>query len=458
MTEQIATTPFGRRPVTLGQIAARMQVRQTIEQAALPGSNVPAAINKWALFRTLTEIKERVGLSDRSLSVLNALLSFHQETALTLPAATPEVEEGSASGAPSAAPCDLIVFPSNKALALRAHGMSEATLRRHLAALVAAGMIARRDSPNGKRYARKDLTGQDRFSDAFGFDLTPLVARAAEFEAIAEEFRAERREIKGLKERITLHRRDIAKLIQCGVDEEISAPWPEFTRRFMGLLTPLRQIRGRSVCADLEDALAQLRRDVSNILEHHAKKEILSGNDARNDQHLSNSKSQFPIFEPAPKEARGEIEPKSEPDTPPGPEAIPLGMALDACPDLATFQFDGERIGSWPAFEALARTVRPFLGISPDAWNEAVDALGERNAAIAVAAILQRSEHSSEIDPGPGAGGRLTVQGSPAIRSPGGYLRALTEQARAGTFSLGPILMSLIGQRLKAKRTARGNE
>ncbi len=31
-------------------------------------------------------------------------------------------------------------------------------------------MILRRDSPNGKRYARKGASGEDRFSDAFGFD------------------------------------------------------------------------------------------------------------------------------------------------------------------------------------------------------------------------------------------------------------------------------------------------
>jgi len=49
--------------------------------------------------------------------------------------------------------------------------------------------------------------------------------------------------------------------------------------------------------------------------------------------------------------------------------------------------------------------------------------MGEEGAAITVAAILQRGE---------------------AIKSPGGYLRNLTERARAGQFSLGPVLMALL--------------
>ena len=150
------------------------------------------AAHKWRVWRNLAEAKERLGLSDRPLAVLNALLSFHQETAMT-------------------AGSDLVVFPSNRELSIRAHGMPASTLRRHLAALVEAGLVIRRDSPNGKRYARKGEGG--RIELAFGFDLTPIVARAAEFERLAEEVKVERRECALLREQITLLKRDIAKSI-----------------------------------------------------------------------------------------------------------------------------------------------------------------------------------------------------------------------------------------------------
>ncbi len=48
--------------------------------------------------------------------------------------------------------------------------------------------MIRRDSPNGKRYARRGMDGE--VSLAFGFELTPLVARAEEFEALAAEVQA----------------------------------------------------------------------------------------------------------------------------------------------------------------------------------------------------------------------------------------------------------------------------
>ncbi len=101
--------------------------------------------------------------------------------------------------------------------------MAPATLRRHLAMLVEAGLILRRDSPNGKRFARRGQGGA--IEDAFGFDLTPLIARAAEIENLAEEVRAENRAIALLRERITLIRRDIGKMIETALEEGVSGNW-----------------------------------------------------------------------------------------------------------------------------------------------------------------------------------------------------------------------------------------
>src|SRR5271167_1877757 len=188
MQPHSSTTPFGRRSLTLAHVASQANAK------ARPPEK---AVHKWQVFRAICTAKIRVGVSERALAVLDALLSFHPETTL------------SGDG--------LIVFPSNQQLALRAHGMAPATLRRHLAALVDCGLIIRRDSPNGKRFARKGQGGTIEM--AFGFDLSPLVARAGEFEAWAEEVRAEERALKLVRERITLCRRDIAKMVTTGVEE-----------------------------------------------------------------------------------------------------------------------------------------------------------------------------------------------------------------------------------------------
>jgi replication initiation protein RepC len=106
-------------------------------------------------------------------------------------------------------------------------------------------------------------------------------------------------------------------------------------------------------------------------------------------------------------------------------------MVLNACPDIVDYAKTG--IANWRDFLATAAVIRSMLGISPSAWEEAEKVLGETPAAIVVACILQRGE---------------------AIRSAGGYLRGLTQKARDGEFSLGPILMSQINSKLREKRRA----
>lgn len=496
MDSQIATTSFGRRPATLGQIAARIAVQRALDAAALPGSNAPAAVDKWRLFRTLTQIRDRLGVSDRSLSVLNALLSFHPEVALSLPRRKGEGGEVE----PCAVSCELVVFPSNRALSARAHGMAGTTLWRHLTALVEAGLIARRDSPNGKRYARKDEAGHERFSDAFGFDLTPLVARAGEFEALAEAARAEERRRHLTRERVSLLRRDVGKLVGLGLDEGLPGDWEGYRLRAMALMTPLRRIRSDAVLDALATELASLRAEIADLLakllESQASAKIPESNDHLSGEHQSNSKTKTPTdLEPASEEEGGparasageaaalQQEPghrsgqrkredeglrdgprietpmgtgsgaAADPGEPAGVEtkSYPLGMVMEACPDLRDYG-PGGQVRNWRDFMAAAAAVRPMIGISPDAWAEAQATLGQVEAHVVVATILQRSVHSSEARPSPGSG-EILVNGSPAIRSAGGYLRALTDKAKAGEFALGPVLMALIGQRLKARRT-----
>jgi len=384
------TTPFGRRPLTFAMVAS---------QVAAKACPPEAAAHKWQLFREITEAKSALGVSDRALAVLNALLTFHPETALT----------------PGE---DLIVWPSNTQLALRAHGMAEATVRRNLAVLVGAGLIIRRDSPNGKRYARK---GEGGSVDAiFGFDLTPLVARAAELERLAAQVRGERRILALRRERVTLLRRDIAKMIALGAEEGVPGDWPALHETFMRLSRRLPREPAIGDLDHLVQGLDELALIARKLLESHLETQGMNGNDSRSDgQHhnsnpnpleseLSFRRSQARTAEPEPETVR------------PASKGLPLSMVLQACPDIVNYARHG--ISNWRDFVATAGVVRSVYGISPSAWADACETMGEAEAATVVAAILQRGD---------------------AIRSAGGYLRSLTEKARAGKFSVGPIIMSL---------------
>ena len=106
-------------------------------------------------------------------------------------------------------------------------------------------------------------------------------------------------------------------------------------------------------------------------------------------------------------------------------------MVLDACPGHLDYAKGG--ISNWRDLQATAAVVRPMLGISPSAWEAAQAVMGEIPAAIVVAASCRRGA---------------------AIASAGGYLRELTRKAEAGEFTLGPMLMALIGSRKRDKKRA----
>ena len=101
--------------------------------------------------------------------------------------------------------------------------------------------------------------------------------------------------------------------------------------------------------------------------------------------------------------------------------ALPLGLVLKACPDILPYA--SQEVKRWRDLVDLAGFVRGMMGISPDAWSEAQRIMGPEVASITLAGILQRVDD---------------------IRSPGGYLRALTSKAAAGGFSPGPMIMALL--------------
>jgi replication initiation protein RepC len=393
------TTPFGRRPLT----AAHLQA-----QVAAAACSPETTVNKWAVFRHIAQAKDTLGVSDRTLAVLNALLSFHPETALV-------AGQGG----------DLVVFPSNEQLRLRAHGMAETTLRRHLGALVEAGLLIRRDSPNGKRYARKGQGGE--ITHAFGFDLTPIVSRACEFKQQAEIVEAERRELRLAREQVTILRRDAAKMITAGVEGGHGGDWTGLRARYASIVMAIPRTPSPTDLKAIRRSLAMLVADVGNVLIQRSKTLILDGSDSHPERHIQNSKTDTLDSEPA-SESRAEDAGEPRPAKARSPEqSYPLAMVLDACPDIRDYTRAGAEIRSWHDLVAASELVRTILGISPAVWLEAQATMGAETAAATVAAILQRAEH---------------------IKSPGGYLRTLVERKRAGRYSLGPVLMALNRARL----------
>ncbi|MBU4527442.1 MAG: replication initiation protein RepC [Hoeflea sp.] len=405
MQTHISTTPFGRRPMTLGQMASQVTAKSIPEGTT---------VEKWKVFRSIREARDLLGATDRSLAILNALLSFHRDSEL------------SGDGT-------LVVWPSNEQLMARANGMPPTTLRRHLAVLVDCGLIIRRDSPNGKRFARKGRGGE--VEQAYGFDLSPIVARAEEFEQLAEAVQAEKKAFKVSKERLTLLRRDIVKMIDAGIEEGVPGNWGRIGQIYQEIIGRLPRTAPRQVVESLCDELQELWTEVHDMLELFTKTQKMDANESQYGRHIQNSNPNS-IFESEKgsgkkKEADGSADENDNLRSLPKRE-LPLGIVLDACPDLMDLA-QGGRIRHWSDFLAAVEVARPMLGVSPSAWREACEAMGEVQAAITLAAILQRSDQ---------------------INSAGGYLRSLTDKAREGHFSTWPMVMALLRSKLDADKAA----
>ena len=388
------TTPFGRRPMTFTLVKRQFETKK---------ADTPTAVDKWRVFRDIGDARMRLGLQDRALAVLNALLSFF-----------PATELGSDK--------NLIVFPSNAQLSARANGIAGTTLRKCLGTLVEAGIIIRKDSPNGKRYARKSSEGD--IEDAYGFSLAPLLARAAEFAALAQEVAAEQRRFRIMKDRLTIVRRDVRKLITVGIEENLPGDWTAVEACFIDVVSRfVRRPTLADITASLEE-MSLLHEKVSRMLETQEKIKKNDGNDIVFGRHIQNSNTECcnelePSFEKKQGEKSATNKMTKRKDE---PEVFPLSMVLRACPEITAYG-PGGSINSWREMMAAAVTIRQMLGVSPSAYEEACDVLGQAGAAIAIACILERTGH---------------------INSAGGYLRDLTARARRGEFSLGPMLFAQV--------------
>ncbi len=375
----ISLTPFGRQPNLAAHLAAQ-------ELAETPAACADAP-DKWALLRDVTAARHALGLGDRTLLVLSALLSFYPKAQLGDDAA-------------------LIVFPSNAALSERAHGMAESTLRRHLAALVQAGLVVRHDSPNGKRYALRG--GHGGVEIAFGFDLRPLLLRAGEIAALARAARDTAARCKRLRARLVLALRDAVAL----------AEWGQMTAQVLDRLDELRRALRRRLDIDTLSALVEaaetLRQELRNTLNSEPVTEEPDGSDIQNERHQQNSEQ-----DPIESDSGKDNSPARETDRPAPP--LPLDLVTKAAPDILPYA-QGD-IRNWRDLLVAAETVRPMMGINRDAWSEAQRVMQPEIAATTLACMLQDMAR---------------------IRNPGAYLRALSAKASEGAFSPGPMVMALL--------------
>lgn len=336
-------------------------------------------VDKWQILDALNAAATEFGLNHRTLSVLRALLTF-------LPSREISAEMNST-----------IVFPSNRTLSERLHGMPESTLRRHLAKLVDLGVIARHDSANRKRFAR-------RITDvAFGFDLSPLAVHADHIHATAAALAADHAQRVAIRDRINVLRR---MLLEAGYSTDVGplASCQKMLRRKL-------DVENLTVLANELEALhMSIKEEDPTALEMSAKH-------SQNERHIqTKSNSTFDSEEPAASEAENfNLENTRTPQ-----KTHQLQQVLAQCKEYRTYFAAPPK--NWGELRAMTHRLAEMIGIEPPVYWQAEAEMSPEVAASTVLCMLERL---------------------PSIQNPSGYLRRLSQRAAKGLFSVEPMLRAL---------------
>ncbi|MGJ8590109.1 MAG: plasmid replication protein RepC [Yoonia sp.] len=263
--------------------------------------------------------------------------------------------------------------------------------------------------PNRKRFAR---SRGGEITAAFGFDLSPMVYQAETIRHAATEatWRAERLQM--LRDEVLTLRAEVMR--QTDHESQIAEV--------------SKLLRSKADEAALQAMAQTLRNLLKSDEEELRQTEKLSAACAQNERHIQDS--DIIHFDPEGQGAR--THDRSQPAGSKEAEkdqGVTLGQVLSTCKEHQS-PFP-ETLRNWSDVERLSDKIAPMLGIDQPVIIDAKRIMGREAAAITVLCMLEKAN---------------------AIRSPGAYLRRLTQMARDGVFSLQPMLMALVNREIVSRQ------
>lgn len=318
-----------------------------------------------------------------------------------------------------------VVWPSAR-MQQEALGLSPTQVKETNRRLIELGLITTKDSPNGKRYGKRDPKG--RIVEAYGFDLSPIAARYAEFRRLAAEGRAERLAMGRLRRRATIAKKGIVQILETAAEYGFEGEeWPMLAREMATLASALRDVERVD---EMELGVSSLERRQNAARE---RLESLLGIvdsaplGAENRPHYNNYKPT-----PYPQEdtviaaencsggGEGSALQSQTPELRKRPEkGMVHGIAPDELVRLAPKLKPYLRRSNptWPEIIDAADWLRHDLDVSKPLWGDACLAMGRELAAVALAIVsTKEAEHFRT--------------------SPGGYFHGMVAKAKAGELHL----------------------
>ena len=318
-----------------------------------------------------------------------------------------------------------IVWPS-ASMQQDALGLSATQVKEINRRLIELGLLTMKDSPNGKRYGMRDPKG--RIVEAYGFDLSPLAARHAEFVRLAEEGRAERQAMGRLRRRATIARKAIIQILETVAEYGLGGEEWRILVEDMTVLTGA--LKGVERAEDMEARVMRLERRQAAARERLEILLKIVDSDPKQPEIRPHQHNYKPSPNPnqdtvmASKKCNEGGE-GSQPSSP-TPErsqrsdkAMMHGIAPDEVVRLAPKLklYLSRPSPTWPELVDAADWLRHDLGVSKPLWGDACLAMGRELAAVALAIV-------STKDPGH------------FRTTPGGYFHGMVVKAKAGELHL----------------------
>jgi replication initiation protein RepC len=318
-----------------------------------------------------------------------------------------------------------IVWPS-AAIQREALGLSETQTKRLNRALIEAGLITMKDSPNGKRYGHRDPRG--RIVEAYGFDLAPIAIRYAEFIRLAEEAKIERAALGRLRRRATIARKGIVQVLETA--QEYGFEGEEWQVLSCETAAMTRALRGVDRLEEMEAGLTSLEHRQTTArerLESLLKDVNKTRWQTENEPHQHNYNRTLDPYQDTvitSKTCSGEGEgPLLETPASGQPKRPEKGMVHGIRPDELMRltprlkSYLPRPNPTWSEIVDAADWLRHDLGVSKTLWGEGCIAMGRELAAVALAIVSAKEpEHF-----------RTT---------PGGYFYGMVAKAKAGELHL----------------------
>lgn len=316
-------------------------------------TTAPCSQDHWAIYRNIVHTREVLGLSSQVLTTLRGLMSF--------------LKAGKGT----------VVYASNRTLAERADGLSERSIRRHLAQLEAIGLIQKQLSSNGKRYCVANPDGMD---DAYGINLSPLLAQQERLSQLSDELYQNKQREKLFRKRLSTL---IYKAGEHGLSEVVLGEYRRVLRR------KLTAAQFSDFCLTLEAEIQKSSQVVETIPTI-----VLTVKDSQNGRQIDNINKNKYVYEPAIEKQKCTLGTESEHRM--------LGKVLTEYADALPWA--EEPLNDWHSLSAYALQLAKWSGLSQALVDSGVEKLGLKPVVLMILDIVQRGAK---------------------IRNPGAYFRKL---------------------------------